>query len=206
MAMPGLAQLNKPEIHLWSHKKLIRRSESLNCENWSCDFERFKSLATENGMVNDNSAREAITVLNGEMLGLYTNAERVDYGKGIYGPDFKVIGQGEYSHVIHVEIKNPVGSDIEKASRNGYTDIVKQGNNIGDKISKQQLKWSNTTFIGSLRNLDPNVLFPQSPANILGLVDEFDVPISEKMIMQNAVENNCTNTSNVIFINNETNV
>ena len=147
-----------------------------------------------------------ITVLNGEMLGLYTNAERVDYGKGIYGPDFKVIGQGEYSHVTHVEIKNPVGSEIEKASRNGYTDIVKQGNNIGNKISKQQSKWSNTTFIGSLRNLDSNVLFPQSPANILGLVDEFDVQISEKMIMQNAVENNCTNTSNVIFINNETNI
>jgi len=142
------------------------------------------------------------TVLNGEMLGLYRNAERVDYGKGIYGPDFKVIGQGEHSHVTHVEVKNPVGSDIEKASRNGYSNIVKQGN----KISKQQLKWSNATFRASLSNLDSNAAFPQSPANTLGLVDEFDVPISEKMIVQNAVENNCTNTSNVIFINNETNI
>jgi hypothetical protein len=44
----------------------MRRSESLHCENWRCDFERFESLATENGAVNDNSAREAITVLNGE--------------------------------------------------------------------------------------------------------------------------------------------
>jgi hypothetical protein len=140
------------------------------------------------------------------MLGLYSNAERVDYGKGVYGPDFKVIGQGEYSHVTHVEVKNPVGSDIEKASRNGYTDIVKQGNKIGDKISKQQSKWSNATFRASLSNLDSNAEFPQSPANTLGLVDEFDVPISEKIMVQNGIENNCTNTSNVIFINNETNI
>jgi hypothetical protein len=128
-------------------------------------------------------------------------------GKGVYGPDFQLIGQGAYSHVTHVEVKNPVGSDIEKASRNGYSDIVKQGNKIGNKLSKQQSKWStNDTFRASLSNIDPNAPFPQSPANTLGLVDEFDVPISEKMIVQNAVENNCTNTSNVIFINNETNI
>jgi hypothetical protein len=35
--------------------------------------------------------------LYGEMLGFYRNAEREYYGKGVYGPDFKVIGQGEYS-------------------------------------------------------------------------------------------------------------
>jgi len=110
------------------------------------------------------------------------------------------------SHVTHVEVKNPVGSDIEKASRNGYSDLVKQGNKIGDKLSKQQSKWSNATFRATLSNIDPNAAFPQSPANTLGLVDEFDVPISEKKIVQNAVENNCTNTSNVIFINNETNI
>jgi hypothetical protein len=77
------------------YDEVMRRSKSLHCENWICDFERFKSLATENGRVDYNSAREAITILNGEMLGLYSNAERVDYGKGVYGPDFKVIGQGE---------------------------------------------------------------------------------------------------------------
>lgn len=152
------------------------------------------------------TAREAITVLQGEMNGYYSNAIRENYGKGIYDPDFKVIGQGEYSHVTHVEVKNPVGSDIEKASRNGYSDIVKQGNKIGDKLSKQQAKWSNATFRATLSNLNPNGVFPESPANTLGLVDVFDVPISKKMIVQNAVENNCTNTSSVIFINNETNI
>jgi hypothetical protein len=52
---------------------------------------------------------------------------------------------------------------------------------------------------------------PKSSRNVLHIVDLcvvdcYDVPISEKMIVQNAVENNCTNTSSVIFINNETNI
>ena len=51
------------------------------------------------GKIYENSARKAITVLNGEMLGLYRNAERVEYGKEVYGPDFKVIGQGEHSPI-----------------------------------------------------------------------------------------------------------
>jgi hypothetical protein len=188
------------------YDEVNRRASEIGCTDFECSFERFEALAMENGDVTSTTAREAITILQGEMNGYYRNAVREDYGNGIYGPDFKVIGQGEYSHVTHVEVKNPVGSDIEKASRNGYSDIVKQGNKIGDKLSKQQAKWSNATFRASLSNLNSNAIFPQSPANTLGLVDEFDVPISEKMIVQNAVENNCTNTSSVIFINNETNI
>ena len=188
------------------YDEVMRRSKSLDCENFSCEFERFKSLAMENDIVTENSAREAITVLHGEMLGFYKSSERKYYGKGVYGPDFKVTGQRVYSHVTHVEVKNPVGSDIEKASRNGYTDLVKQGNEIGNKLSKQQSKWSNATFRATLSNIDPNAAFPETPANTLGLVDEFDIPISEKLIVQNAVENTCTNTSNIIFINNETNI
>ena len=188
------------------YDEVNRRASKIGCTDFECSFERFKALAVENGAVTTTTAREAITVFEGEMHGFYSNAVREDYGNGIYGPDFKVIGQGEYSHVTHVEIKNPVGSAVEKASRNGYSDIVKQGNKIGDKLSKQQAKWSNATFRASLSNLNPNAVFPQSPANTLGLVDEFDVPISEKMIVQTAVENNCTNTSSVIFINNETNI
>lgn len=36
--------------------------------------------------------------------------------------------------------------------------------------------------------------------------DTFDVPISEKITLQNAIQNNCTNSSNVVFINNKTNI
>lgn len=51
--------------------------------------------------------------------------------------DFKVMGQGEYAHITDVKVKNPVGFDIEKASRNDYSAFVKQGNKIGNKLLKQ---------------------------------------------------------------------
>jgi len=38
------------------YDEVMRRSESLHCENWSCEFERFKSLAMENGRVDENCA------------------------------------------------------------------------------------------------------------------------------------------------------
>ncbi len=57
-----------------------RRASEIGCENFECSFERFKALATENGEMNDQSAREAISALQGEMLGYYTETERVDYG------------------------------------------------------------------------------------------------------------------------------
>ncbi len=121
-------------------------------------------------------------------------------------PDFRVTGKGKYSHVTHVEVKNPVGSNIEKVANEGVSDIVKQGNKIGRKVSDQQKKWSDPTFRETLSNINPNAVFPQSPAYLLGLVDEFDVPISEKRIVQDAIENTCTNSSNVVFLNNDTNI
>lgn len=188
------------------YDEVNRRASEIGCTDFEWSFEGFKALATEKCEVTPTTAREAITVLQGEMNGFYTNVVREDYGNEVSGLNLKVIGQGQYSHVTHVEIKNPVGSDIEKASRDGYSDLVKQGNMIGDKLSNQQAKWSNATFRASISNLNLNAVFPQSPANTLGLVDEFDVPISEKMIVQNVIENNCTNISSLIFINNETNI
>ena len=38
------------------YDEVMRRSESLHCENWRCEFERFKSLAMENGIVDENCA------------------------------------------------------------------------------------------------------------------------------------------------------
>ena len=127
------------------YDEVIRRFKSLDCKNWSCNFKRFQSLASENGRVDKNSAREAITVLNGEMLGFYKNAQREYYGNGVYGPDFKAVGQGDYAHITHIEIKNTVGSaigNIDKASESSYSTIVKQGNKIGKKLSNPGMDYS----------------------------------------------------------------
>jgi hypothetical protein len=39
------------------------------------------------------------------MKGYYTTTVREDYGKGILGPDFRITGQGKFSHITHVEVK-----------------------------------------------------------------------------------------------------
>ena len=182
-----------------------RRASEIGCSNFNCPFERFRALAVEGKTPTETSVREAISALQGEMLGYYKNTSRGNYGKGIAGPDFLVEGIGEYSHVTHLEVKNPVGSSIEKAST-GSSDIVKQGERIGLKISKQQVKWSNPNFVRNIPHVNQSEAFPQSPANMLGLVDTFDVPVSEKSIVENSVLNNSTNSSSVLFLNNEKNI
>ena len=140
-----------------------RRASAIGCSNFDCTFDRFRALAVEGKTPTETSVREAISALQGEMLGYYKNTSRGNYGKGIAGPDFLVEGIGEYSHVTHLEVKNPVGSSIEKAST-GYSDIVKQGERIGLKISKQQVKWSNPDFVKNIPHWNQSEAFPQSPS------------------------------------------
>lgn len=102
-------------------------------------------------------------------------------------------------------MKNPVGSAIEIASF-GETNLVSQGEKIGSKISKQQIKWSDRNFVEKLPHYNQSESFPQDSENMLGVVDTFDVPMSEKSVIENFIINNLTNNSNTIFINTQTNI
>ena len=183
-----------------------RRASQISCDNFECSFERFSALAREAKKVTETGIREAIAALQGEMLGYYKDTVRGNYGKGVFGPDFKFVGLGDYSHITHLDVKNPVGSEIEKANR-GVTDLRLQGQNIGAKFSKQQVNWSNTSFVEEkFPHANKSESFPETPGNMLGLVDTIDVPPSEKPIIQDSILNNSTNSSSIIFINNETNI
>jgi hypothetical protein len=182
-----------------------RRASEIGCKNFGCSFERFEGLATENGKINAQSVREAISALQGEMLGYYTETERIDYGTNINGPDFKVKGLGDFEHITHLEQKNPVGSAIKKAN-NQSPSISKQGKKIGAKIIYQKNFWSDKTKTSQLESLNPNAPLPESPDNMLGLIDNFDVPVSEKSLMEGAIINASKNDTNLIFINNNTNI
>lgn len=178
-----------------------RRASEIGCTDFECSLERFKALATENGKLTSGTAREAITILQGEMQGYYKNARREDYGLNVKGPDFLVEGLGEFENITHVEVKNPVGSAIKIA--NGQKgSISKQGKKIGAKIVYQQNYWSNTTKTSELENINPTASLPQSPNNVLGAVDIFDVPSSEKAFMEGSVLNGSKNNTNIIFLNN----
>ena len=198
--MSGFIKNGKVDLHKCLDE-VTRRASEIGCTDFECSLERFKALATENGKLTSGTAREAISILQGEMQGYYRNARRVDYGPNVKGPDFVVEGFGEFENITHVEVKNPVGSGIKIA--NGQKgSIAKQGKKIGAKIVFQQNYWSNTTKTSELENLNPTALLPQSPNNILGAVDNFDVPSSEKAFMEASVLKGSQNNTNIIFLNN----
>lgn len=190
------------------YEEVNRRAESLNCKDFNCTFDRFRELAQENGEIELRGIREAISVLQLEMEGVIKNARRVDYGKGVAGLDYRVDGVGKYAHITHLDIKNPVGSEIEKASR-GSTNLVAQGERIGAKGVKQQNNWSNSTFreaLSKTTGINLNADFPKTNETVLIVVDGFDVPRKEKPIIRESVKNGSNDNPNLLFINMENNV
>jgi hypothetical protein len=84
----------------------------------------------------------------------------------------------------------------------GHILIARQGKKIGAKIVYQQNYWSNTDKTSEIKNLNPTASLPQSPNNILGAVDNFDVPSSEKTFMEASVLKGSQNNTNIVFLNN----
>ena len=87
----------------------------------------------------------------------------------------------------------------QKGTERGYdsVNIYDQENRVIAVFKKQEDgKYS------QFENLNPNAPLPESPDNILGLIDNFDVPISEKPLMEGAIINGSKNDTNLIFINN----
>ena len=196
--MSGFVKNEQVDVHQCLNE-VNQRALAIGCTDFECSLERFKALATENGKLT--TAREAITILQGEMLGYYKNARREDYGQNVKGPDFVVEGLEEFENITHVEVKNAVGSAIKIA--NGQKgSIARQGRQIGAKLVYQQNYWSNTTKTSELKNLNPTASLPESPNNILGAVDNFDVPSSEKAFMEASVLKGSQNNMNIIFLNN----
>ena len=132
------------------------------------------------------------------MQGYYRNARREDYGLNVKGPDFLVEKLEGFENITRVEVKNPVGSAI-KIINGQKGSISKQGKKIGAKIVYQQNYWSNTIKTSELKNINPTASLPQSPNNVLGAVDNFDVPSSEKALMEGNVLNGSKNNTNIIF-------
>jgi hypothetical protein len=198
--MSGFLKNGKVDLHKCLDE-VNRRASEIGYTDFECSLERFKALATENGSLTSTAAREAITILQGEMHGYYRNARRQDYGLDVRGPDFVVEGLGNFKDITHVEVKNPVGSAIKIA--NGQKgSIAKQGKKIGAKIVYQQNYWSNTTETSELENLNPTASLPQAPNNVLGAVDNLDVPSSEKVFMEASILKGSQNNTNIIFLNN----
>jgi len=178
-----------------------RRASVIGCENFNCSFERFKGLAAECGNFTPSTIREAITIFEGEMRGYYKNARRGDYGPNVTGLDYIVEGLGEFAHITHVEIKGAVSSSIRPKPT-----LIKQAKKFVNRIEYQKNFWSNKAKVNEIiPHIRPDAYLPESPNNVLGLYDLWDVGTAEKSTVSNAITAFSGDDNNLVILNKDIN-
>nr|WAK84815.1 hypothetical protein [Amicula sp. isolate GU52X-4 cfCalB7] len=177
--------------------EINRRAQLLNRSDFKCSKETFIALATEQGDVFSNTAREAISLKQAEIEGHYKNPRRENYGQP-RGLDAVI----ESKNYTHAEAKNPVGSEILANFYENQT-ITKQGRDIGRKFIYQQKYWSNPKKYSQLDGINMSAYFPAKPEHVLGVIDLLDVPAHEKAILEESIRKGAKNSSHLIFLNNK---
>lgn len=187
------------------YNEMRRQASIIGNKDFYCPPDRFESLGTECGKCTKESVKEAMSVLLGEMQGLYKNSRRTDYGPNVTGPDFVVEGIGKLSNVTHVEVKNPVSSSIQKK-----VSLRKQSKEIARKLYWQKEFWTNKTDVKErIPHIKPDAILPKSPKNFVGVCDLRDVGTSEKSIVRNTildVLNELGDEPRTIFLNHNKNI
>jgi hypothetical protein len=209
------------------YEEAVRRAKKIDPSS-DCDFERIQQLVTEH-TENDKdqriyAAKETITAVQAEAEGIFKrgSGRRVNLGYNKDGPiqglDMAVEGTGRWSHITHVDFKNPVGEKIRAKQDDSPKPIPESTaaipkrkiKEIKENIKKMkgQIKfWTNETKYSTVPGIVKNPDLPKSPDNILMIIDLFDVPEPEKAEMKRemmaAAEGKI---KNMIFLNDEKNI
>jgi hypothetical protein len=211
------------------YEEAVRRAKK-NDPNSNCDFERIQQLVTEHTETKRQrlyAAKETITAVQAETEGIFKpgSGRRVYLGTNDDGPiqglDMAVEGTGRWSHITHVDFKNPVGTKIvaEQKKNNqpipestaaiakDNIKIKKTAKDTVKKMKGQIAHWTNQTKYSKVPGIIKNPDLPKSPDNILMIVDLFDVPEFEKAELKRemiaAAEGKI---KNMIFLNDKKNI
>lgn len=104
------------------YKEAVRRGKKNN-PNYDVDFERINQLVTahvEKKRDRRDAAKETITSVQAETEGILKpgSGQRVYLGRNkkgrIQGLDMIAEGVGKWSHITHIDFKNPVGTKIAR--------------------------------------------------------------------------------------------
>jgi hypothetical protein len=173
-------------------KKFNSPPPSKRFDTNQCSEERFKKLARDpnaKGYKFDRiTVEEARAVVQAEIEGLVVNAARLDkpYAKSV-DLDYKIDGPYPYTHV---DIKHPVGSEILR-KQNRTIDLETMARNMAKKIDRQK-----RTFCGLEEG-------PESPENVLHIVDLAYVPSHEKEFVKKTILNTSSSVDGIKFLNDE---
>jgi hypothetical protein len=160
------------------YEEVHRRASEIGCENFDFPFTRFESLARENGILRSG---------------------------GITGLDYFVQDVGRYSHITHVDVKNPVSLETI-INQNAKFTLVEQGENLGIKIDEQKRKWANEKMVDKIfaehkQKRNVTIPLPKSPKNVLSIIDLFNLPVGEKNVVKEAILRTLKDDTDNIFIN-----
>jgi hypothetical protein len=112
---------------------------------------------------------------------------------------------GRYSHITHVDVKNPVSLETI-INQNAKFTLVEQGENLGIKIDEQKRKWANEKMVDKIfaehkQKRNVTIPLPKSPKNVLSIIDLFNLPVGEKNVVKEAILRTLKDDTDNIFIN-----
>lgn len=191
-----------------AYSEVVRRADMLDYQNvYSlCPLNRFNKLVMEDSNKKPNiiGVREAITVLQAEMEGHFSESSRMDLGvKGkskyqIQGPDYQAIDQN--GNLIAVEVKNlaykkstnPSETPFENGKEMGATPYRQQHSWVQTNAEKLTKKYGNAIKIENL---------PKEPSDFVLVFDLFDVDQDAKKEVIAGIQEGAKNSEQIIIIN-----
>jgi hypothetical protein len=99
--------------------------------------------------------------------------------------------------------------EVSKNRRFGYARVptlIKQAKKFVNRIEYQKNFWSNKAKVNEIiPHIRPDAYLPESPNNVLGLYDLWDVGTSEKSTVSNTITAFSGNDSNIVILNKDIN-
>ena len=99
------------------------------------------------------------------------------------------------------DVKGAVSSSIRPKPT-----LIKQSKKFVERIKYQKDFWSNKTKVNEIiPHIRLDAYLPESPNNVLGLYDLWDVGTPEKSTVSNSITAFSGNDTNLVILNNDTN-
>jgi len=190
-----------------AYLEVLRRAEKLKCFGFYTQgdsYHKFSQLVIEDKKPTQQGIREAITGLQGEMEGHYSDLSRLDIGKKgknnskILGPDFEATDKN--GNKVAVEVKNLVYNKESKPTETAF----ENGKQMGAKAYRQQHNWNQTNEDALRKQFGSNIKIenlPQEPKDFVLVFDLFDVDQDARNDVIAGIKEGAKTSDQIVIIN-----
>ena len=192
-----------------AYLEVLRRADELKCTSFYTQGDSYHKLSQlviedDNKKPTPQGIREAITGLQGQMEGYYSDLARLDIGKKgkqdfkILGPDFQAIDKN--GKKVAVEVKNLVYNKESKPTETPF----ENGKQMGAKAYKQQHYWTQTNEDTLRKRFGSNIKIENLPQELTDFVlvfDLFDVDQDARKEVIAGIKEGAKNYDQIVIIN-----